>query len=136
MKSGVWGPSVPHSWRCKPTEDSVLSCCCFKDFYCEGCDDQHMPGTQCSRSVLDDIADHLAFKCKSPKMLTSDIIGVVEARLEISPCNVNANAHIESRIDELAARFGNLGMTRKKLNNLVKREFRKRQRRVYGADAI
>jgi hypothetical protein len=78
--------------------------------------------------VLDDIADHLTFKDKSLKRLIAEIIDAAEARWDGD--FTDRRDHIKHRIDELAARYGNLGMTRKKLNNLVRKELRKRQGRA------
>lgn len=105
-------------------EISTLPCNCNKRFYCEGCDDMHWPGKKCPRSVLDDMVEAMTFKDKSLKRLINEILDSAEARLTYYH---SIEQHIRSRIDELAERHGNLGISRRQLRRLVAKE---RQRRV------
>lgn len=123
----VWGPSVAHLSYCSIHNESTPSCSCPKRYYCEGCDAQHFPGTRCPRSVLDDMVDHLIFKEKSIKRLINEILSAAEAR----GYNWSNDCHIEARIDELADKFGNLGITRRRLARLVRKERRRSWRRAW-----
>ena len=108
-------------------ESQALPCSCPKRFYCEGCDAQHRD-RKCPRTVLDEIAEAVEFKNKSIKRLISEILASAEARHTWSS---SIEHHIRCRIDELADRFGNLGLSRRSLRRLVAREDRRRLRRNY-----
>jgi len=122
----VWGPSVPHSYNCPVRGAEPEPCACPKRDYCEDCDAQHY-GKPCSKTVLVVMAEHLTYKEKKLKQLMDEILDSAEARH--SPV-YTIGVHIAARIDELADRFGNLGMTRKKLVALVKKERVRRQKRA------
>lgn len=107
-------------------QDSLLSCSCMKRYYCEGCDDMHFLGKQCPRTILDDMVEAMTFKEKSLKRMINEILDSAQAR---SILFYSTERHIKSRIDELVGRHGNLGVTRKKLCNLAKKELARRYRR-------
>jgi len=126
--SPVWGPSVAHSSSCNKRVDDSLSCNCPKKNYCEGCDAQHHFKQNCPRTVLDDMVEAMTFSDKSLKRLINEILDSAEARRTVFYSMEN---HIRSRIDELAERHGNLGLTRKRLRNLASKELARRYRRGY-----
>lgn len=125
----VWGPSVPHSWGCRENYEATGLCTCPKRNYCEACDAMHTGKQHCPRSVLDEMRDALFYKSEiNHDRLVAEILDSVEARRLAG--NYWSSDHIKQRIDELAERHGNLGITRKKLVNLVKKEERRRWRRA------
>ena len=124
----VWGPSVPHSSSCfNPDLGQASRCVCPKKRYCEGCDAQHSKAF-CPRTVLDDMVEAMEFGEKSLKRLIIEILDSAEARHTV---RLSIEDHIKGRIDELVARHGNLGVTRKKLRNMAKRELNRRWRRAW-----
>ena len=125
-KDRVWGPSVPHASECDRAWFDKNPCSCPKRFYCEDCDAQHKPKQKCSRTILDQISEAVEFSNKGLKKLIGEIIDATESRSGLYDTH---ERHIESRIGELVARYGNLGMTRRKLHNLVKKELARRRRR-------
>lgn len=132
LRERVWGPSVPHELGCHKAIRETLPCDCPKRLYCEGCDAQHGPKQKCPRTVLDQIAEAVEFSNKGIKALISEILEAAEARAG----NIGTPyTHIESRIAELVDRYGNLGMTRKRLYSLVKKEMLRRWRREARRDA-
>lgn len=130
MAKFVWGPSVAHRSTCKlltPDIGQVLGCNCPKRYYCAGCDDQHFPGVHCPRTVLDAMVEAMTFKDKSVKRLIAEILDAAEARRTTF---WTIESHIRSRIDELANRYGNLGLSRRTLRRLVDKERMRRMRRA------
>jgi hypothetical protein len=117
---------VAHSADCRKRIIDAFKCDCPKRFYCEGCDAQHY-GIKCPRTVLDAIVEAVEFKEKSLKRLLTEILDSAEAR---STMFYTMDAHIKSRIAELVERHGNLGMTRRKLVGLAKKELARRNRRA------
>lgn len=126
-KERVWGPSVAHEYNCAKMEYSSFDCTCMKQYYCEGCDAMHFD-KRCPRTVLDDMVEQLTFNEKSLKKLINEIIDSAESRSKV---NFGMEKHVEARVDELAERHGNLGMSRRKLRNLIRKEIRRRQRRSW-----
>ncbi len=132
LKQRVWGPSVDHDPRCdQRISGGHLSVryTCLKRFYCEGCDAMHMD-RKCPRTVLDQIVEAVEFERKTPKQLIGEILDAAEARggyLSGRPIEF----HIKSRIEELVARHGNLGMTRVRLFNMIRKEMHRRWNREY-----
>ena len=78
--------------------------------------------------MLDDIVDQLNHDDKSLKTLVNEILETAEARRS---WNGTMKEHIDSRIDELAARYGNLGISRKNLRVEAIKELRRRERREF-----
>ncbi|MGD9729942.1 MAG: hypothetical protein AB7V39_26690 [Nitrospiraceae bacterium] len=102
-------------------------CVCMKRHYCAGCDAMH-PAHQCPRTVLDAMNESLFFKEQlNLKRLIEEILDSAEAR--VSAGGRYTTDHIKSRIDELADRHGNLGVTRKKLLSLANKALRQRWNR-------
>ena len=118
---------MAHSSSCDRYTGGALPCTCPKRSYCEGCDAQHHKN-KCPRTVLDDMVEAMGFSEKSLRRLINEILDSAEAR---SIVFFTMEDHIMSRIGELVDRHGNLGMTRKKLCNLAKKELARRQRRNY-----
>ena len=116
-----------HSSSCRVPDSDRIECKCPKRNYCEGCDEQHSPRS-CPRTVLDDMVEAMTFKEKSLRRLINEILDSAEAR---STVFFSVDRHIRSRIDELVERHGNLGMTRKKLRNMARKELARRWRRSY-----
>lgn len=125
----VWGPSVPHSWSCQETRELNGRCTCLKQNYCETCDAMHSRNERCPRSVLDDMRDALFYKDELKlDRLVDEVLDAAIAR-SAAYYGLGQTAHIKGRIDELVRRHGNLGITQKKLYNLVIKEQRRRWRR-------
>jgi len=127
LRDRVWGPSVEHESTCIKWQDRKFDCSCSKRFYWEGCDAQHW-NTKCPRTVLDDMVEAVTFKEKPLRALIEEILDAAEAR---SMVFYSLNDHLKSRIDELAERHGNLGVTRRRLYDMARKALRRRSNRAY-----
>jgi len=125
----VWGPSVPHSRLCQDQQDDGGVCICMKKYYCAGCDTMHT-NEPCPRTVLDEVHDAIFFKQRSLKQMIEEILDSADAR---SVGGYIRDDHIKSRIDELAERHGNLGLTRKKIYQMTLKAQKARWRRQSNA---
>ena len=134
LKKQTWGPSVPHYFMCPALESSFNKCACPKRFYCGRCDEQHQIKDRCPRSVLDALRDALYYKDEfNLKKIVIEILDSAKARVECPQSTshgLRLETHVESRINELVERHGNLSITRKRLRNLVLKEEKRQRRRA------